>query len=59
MDRLLLTAREAADVLGLGRSKVYELMAQGRLRSVRVDGSRRIPREALEDFVRALMDEAA
>lgn len=59
MEKLLLTAREAALVLGLGRSKVYELMARGRLRSVKVDGSRRIPREALEEFVRSLASESA
>ena len=34
MDKLLLTPMEAADMLGVGRSKVYELMRAGALGSV-------------------------
>ena len=59
MEKLLLTAREAAEVLGVGRSKVYELIATGRLRSVKVDGCRRVTREALVDFVTSLDDAVA
>ncbi len=33
MDKLLITAGEAANLLGLGRTKVYELMAAGRIES--------------------------
>jgi excisionase family DNA binding protein len=36
MDRLLLTPVEAARALGIGRTKVYELMAGGTLRSVKM-----------------------
>lgn len=54
MERLLLTAKEAADALGIGRSKVYELMMSGELESVRIGGSRRVPVEALRDFVNTL-----
>ena len=59
MEKLLLTAREAAEVLGVGRSKVYELMATGRLRSVKVDGCRRVTREALVEFVTSLGEDVA
>ena len=31
MDKLLLTPTEAADALGIGRSKVYELLRAGTL----------------------------
>jgi excisionase family DNA binding protein len=41
---------EAAAILGIGRSKIYELMASGRLDSVKIDGCRRIPRRALVAF---------
>ncbi len=41
-------------MLGLGRSKVYELMAAGTLESVRIGTSRRIPQEALHEFVHNL-----
>ena len=42
---------EAATYLGLGRSKIYELIASGRLRSVKFDSSRRIPVAAIEAFL--------
>lgn len=51
---LLYTVPAAARMLSLGRSKTYDLIRAGRLRSVRVDGSRRVPRAALEEFVSGL-----
>jgi excisionase family DNA binding protein len=51
---MLLTLKETAMVLRLGRSKLYELMAAGKLRSVKIGGSRRIPATALAEFVAAL-----
>lgn len=53
-ERLLYSVREAAEMLSIGRVKLYELLAAGRIESVKLDGSRRIPREALEEFVRQL-----
>ena len=43
MDKLLLSPAEAAAHLSIGRSKVYELMRLGQLRSVKIGASRRIP----------------
>jgi excisionase family DNA binding protein len=43
MTRLLLTVPEAAEVLAISRSKLYELLASGAIASIRIDGSRRIP----------------
>ena len=57
MDKLLLRPAEAAVVLSLGRSKVYELMRLGLLPSVKIGGARRIPRAALTDFVSGLGEE--
>ena len=54
LERLLYSIREAAELLSIGRVKLYELVAAGRIESVRLDGSRRIPREALEDFIARL-----
>jgi excisionase family DNA binding protein len=51
MDKLLLTPAEAAEVLSISRSKLYELIGQGRLTTIRIDTSRRVPREALVEFV--------
>lgn len=54
MDKLLLTPEEAAGVLGLGRTKVYELLRSGVLASVRIGACRRIPAAALRDYVTSL-----
>lgn len=51
VSRLLLTPEQAAEALGLGRSRVYELMRDRRLRSVTVGRSRRIPYTSLLDFI--------
>ena len=47
----LLTVVEAAQHLGISRSKVYELLADGQLPSVRIGRTRRIATSALEEFV--------
>ena len=57
MIKLLLTPEEAAKVLSVGRSKVYELISDGRLASVRIGASRRVPAEALTEFVEGLQKE--
>lgn len=54
MDKMLLTPTEAAQVLGVGRSKVYELMRSGALGSVRIDSCRRIPVDDLNALVSRL-----
>jgi excisionase family DNA binding protein len=54
--KLLLTVPEAAKALAISRSKLYELLASGAVRSVRIDGSRRIPLNALNDYINALME---
>jgi excisionase family DNA binding protein len=51
MDKLLLTPPEAAMMLGIGRTKLYDLLKTNALDSIRIGGSRRIPRTAVEDFV--------
>jgi excisionase family DNA binding protein len=54
MDKLLLTPTEAATALGVGRSKIYELMRAGTLPSVRIDTCRRIPAAELRALVARL-----
>lgn len=41
-------------MLSIGRSKVYELIGTGELASVRIGASRRIPADALVEFVSRL-----
>ncbi len=49
-EQLLYRVEDAARVLSLGRSKTFELIASGQLRSVQIGRSRRVPRAALEEF---------
>jgi excisionase family DNA binding protein len=58
---LLMKPEEAAQMLGIGRTKVYELIRSGALRSVRIGGLRRISAIALAEFVAELeqQEEAA
>jgi excisionase family DNA binding protein len=48
----------AQERLGVGRSKIFELIAAGELRSVRVGRRRLVPEQAIRDFV-ARLDEQA
>ena len=57
MPRLLLTVPEAAEALAISRSKLYELLASGDVASIRIDGSRRIPLTALEEYISRLLAE--
>ena len=54
MDKLLLTPTEAAAALGIGRSKLYELMRTGVVTSVRIGGCRRVPAASLAALVARL-----
>lgn len=45
-----LKVREVAAILRCGKNQAYELIRDGRLRSVRIGRAIRVPREALEDF---------
>lgn len=51
MNTVLLTVEQAAEALALGRTKVYELLDSGSLRSVKIGRARRIPVDALAEFV--------
>lgn len=54
MEKVLLTPEETAETLSIGRTKVYELLARGLLRSVQIGKSRRIPVAAINDLVARL-----
>lgn len=55
--RLLLTPREAAAALGIGRSMLYELLRTGELPSVRIGSCRRIAAADLSDLVARLQEQ--
>jgi excisionase family DNA binding protein len=55
--KLLLSPEEAAEVLAIGRSKLYELLAEGAIESVAIGTCRRIPTDSLAQFVDRLRSE--
>ncbi|HET9443563.1 MAG TPA: helix-turn-helix domain-containing protein [Acidimicrobiales bacterium] len=58
VQKLLLTPVETARLLGIGRTKVYELMAAGALKSVRIGRARRVPTDAVDAFLSDLRNAA-
>lgn len=59
MNRLLLTSTEAAEALGIGRSKLYELIRAGVVESVLIGTARRIPADALDRYIHRLREQQA
>jgi excisionase family DNA binding protein len=53
MERLFLKPREAAEVLGVGRTLLYELLKSGQIPSCRIGKTIRIPVEALRAWAAA------
>jgi excisionase family DNA binding protein len=51
MDRILLRPLEAAEAIGVGRSRMYELLAAGEIPSVRIGASIRVPVAALREWI--------
>ncbi len=54
-DRLL-SIDEAADALGIGRSRLYEEVSAGRLRSLKVGRRRLVPASAITAYIESLAD---
>lgn len=59
MAPLLLKAGQVAQLLGLGRSTVFALLAAGELPVIRIGRSVRVPRVALEGWIDERTDHAA
>jgi len=58
MNKLLYRPKEAAQMLGIGPDKLYDLMRSGRLHSVKDGGARLITANALAECVAILEAEA-
>ena len=59
MNKLLLTPEETAEAMGIGRTKVYELLRAGVIDSVRIGACRRVPVAALHEYLDRLDQSAA
>ena len=55
----LLTVNETCRELRLGRTKVYELISSGMLRTVQFGSARRVVGESLDELIEALAQKAA
>lgn len=53
-ERLLYRVGEAAQILAVSRSKMWEIVLRGDIDSLKLDGSRRITRNAIEAYVTKL-----
>lgn len=56
-DEILLSVREAARRLAIGRSLLYRLMLERQVLSVKIGRSRRVPVWALDEFVKTKVSE--
>jgi excisionase family DNA binding protein len=54
MESFLYTVQEAAHALKMSRSKIYGLIKDGELHSVKIGGSRRLRKQDLLEYVAAL-----
>lgn len=54
METLLLTPEQAAAELQIARRRIFEMIGNGTLPSLKIGKSRRITRAALEQYVRGL-----
>lgn len=51
---LLISVEEAASILGIGRTLIFELIMQGKVSSVKIGRRRLVVRQELDEFVREL-----
>ena len=57
--RLLYSVEEAADLLGIGRTFMFHLVATGEIDSFKIGKRRKIPRDALDGYIERLRSEQA
>lgn len=54
-ERVMLTAEEAAERLGIGRTLMYRLIKDGEIESVRIGRLRRVPATAITEYAARLI----
>src|SRR3981189_2471070 len=58
-ERVLLTAEEAAERLGIGRTFLFKLIRTGEIESVQIHRLRRVPTSAIDDYAARLINGAS
>ena len=59
VERLLYRPAEAADAIAVSRARAYELIAAGVIPSIRINGSIRVPVDALKAWIAEKAGQAA
>jgi excisionase family DNA binding protein len=57
--RLLYSVEEAAELLGIGRTFMFHLLATGEIDSFKIGKRRKVPRDALDGYIERLRSEQA
>jgi excisionase family DNA binding protein len=57
VEKILLRPSEVSELVGMGKSKVYELIAAGTIPCIRIGKSVRVPAEALRRWIDGLQGE--
>ncbi len=57
--QIFMTVEEAAAALRIGRTRMFDLIAKGEVRSVLIGRSRRVPVGALREYAKKLETTAA
>lgn len=55
--RVMLTAEQAAEAIGVGRTTMFALIKSGDIESVRIGRLRRIPLDSIEAYTHRLITE--
>lgn len=55
--RVLLSVEEAAQRLTISRTRTYALIKAGEIESLRIGRLRRVPANAIDDYVQRLVDD--
>jgi excisionase family DNA binding protein len=56
-EKLLLSPEQGAELLGVGRSQMFELIARGEVESIKIGRLRKIPRDAIDSYITRLRAE--
>jgi excisionase family DNA binding protein len=56
---ILVSVVEASRLLSIGRTAAWDLVRKRKIRSVKIGRTRRVPVEAIQEYVQRLMDEDA
>jgi excisionase family DNA binding protein len=57
-EKLAFTIAEACAAIGIGKTSIYELIAEGKLKSIQAAGRRLIRRSDLEAFLESCTDQS-